>query len=110
MAKDSVLSRSEVLQALKLEYDHLNNMGWKKDAQILMDYGIQTVGHLKPVNNYGKWHKAGFMLIQCSKCGRSIGAPIYSAPNYCEHCGAKMRTTEGPADMDYNDYDDLLEK
>lgn len=99
------LKKSEVLDALKEEYDMLVRGGWDDDAETLRESGIRVVRDLpgfKPKTC--EWHEVGPMLLACSYCGRVIGCPMSNAPKFCENCGAKKVGAEDPDEDEIDEW------
>ena len=99
------LKKSEVLDALKEEYDMLVKGGWDEDAETLRESGIRIVRDLPTIKPpTGEWHEVGPMLLACTNCGRVIGCPKTNAPKFCETCGAKMGGDEDPDEDEIDEW------
>lgn len=99
------LKRDTVLNALRTEFELLENGGWEEDAETLRESGIRIVRDLPTIKPpTGEWHEVGLMLLACSNCSRVIGCPMSNAPKFCENCGAKMNGDEDPDEDEIDEW------
>lgn len=64
------------------------------DAVFALDKAIEALSADRP---QGEWilecdaEGEGDNLYRCSECGRRYGCQEYDLPNFCSHCGVRMK-------------------
>ena len=100
-------TKNELLYALKAKCEWIRENESVYDAMVLKRRGIELIENLRDTGpGRGKWYECGPMLLACSECGKVIGAPITSAPKYCENCGYPMAQGEDE-EPDEEPYEEL---